>query len=77
MLFCGLGHVYAKRRVTGAILALAFITLFGAMIFVANANSFAGIWWALITLIVCDFVGGQIAVRAHNRGRPPRDRRAD
>ncbi len=71
VLFCGLGHVYARRRVTGALLALTFV---GLMLGGARLTEHGGLLrpmaipLALFALVLFDLIGSQFAVRAHNRG---------
>ncbi len=70
LLMFGGAHLYAKRHLTTLLIAVGQI--------LAILNMFGGTWQAYITgvtmfglLLVLDVIGGQFAVRSHNRGHRP------
>ena len=68
MMFCGLGHLYARRRVTSMLLAAGFIC---GIILMPNARTQAAVVGGIIgllSLIFLDLFGARRAVRQHNRG---------
>lgn len=70
LLMFGGSHLYARRNTTTLMIAAGQI--------LAILNMMGGTWRAYITgvtmfslLLVFDLIGGQLAVRAHNRGQRP------
>ena len=68
VLFCGLGHVYARRRITGLFFVFGFISGFVLLADARSEQELFGLGLGMGVLIISDFVGAQIAVRAYNRG---------
>jgi Putative prokaryotic signal transducing protein len=70
LLVPGGGHFYARRIITGLVLVVGYVVAFAAL---ANGHRVESTCGALIIafLVAADFIGGQRAVRAYNRGARP------
>lgn len=65
----GVGHLYARRRITGLVLAAGQIGIF-AVLFSSHRWPEAVGWYSGFGVVVLyDLLGSQVAVRATNRGR--------